>query len=227
MADPNKQTRPTSSLLFGYGFGPLEKRLYEFLRSAARKPVAYAKDRWEVVKHVWGPAADGRKRRSYFVCLRQLAYAVNRKLRAAGNPRRVLSPHPTFLALLEPTDPRARPDPKRFRDRLRSWGLLEPTDPRPAPVAPESGARRRTSPRRHLPRPSLSECKDLLWQALADGINRSADLERLCLVERRCSRRVYFQARSDLGLQPVRRKDGDKWFWGVTLSDPPHLTAPK
>src|SRR5690242_20038447 len=87
----------------GFGFGLLEKRLYQFLQAAARNKTPAGKEwgRWDVVRHVWGRAADARARRRYLDRLRQLQRAVNRKLRRAGDRRTIFSPRDGYLTLAD------------------------------------------------------------------------------------------------------------------------------
>jgi hypothetical protein len=82
-------------------FGPLEKRFYDLLRLASDKPRDWAKDRLEVVWHVYRCSVPVSKRQQFFVRLRQLQHAVNRKLRNAGDSRQIVSPADTFLALVD------------------------------------------------------------------------------------------------------------------------------
>jgi hypothetical protein len=185
----------------GFGFGPLEQKLYQFLQAASWKKSAARKEktRWEIVQHVWGPKADGRSRRRYFVRLRQLQRAVNRKLEAAGNPRRIFAPQDGYLTLAEPDE---SPPPPTDRSR-------------PAAVAGGGGSR------------AAERCADYLRDCLASGIRRSKELEQLCCKQRWYSRRAYFQARFRLGLRAVRRRDGTGFSWELVRpqdeppSDPP------
>jgi hypothetical protein len=171
------------------------------LLAAAYKKSAAGKEktRWQVVKYVWGPRTDARSRRRYFVRLRQLQRAVNRKLEAAGNPRRIFAPQDGYLTLAERDEP---PPPPTNRSGTAT-----------------SAGRRRSR--------AAEQCADYLLDCLESGIRRSKELEQLCCKQRWYSRRAYFQARFRLGLRAVRRRDGTGFYWEVIRpqdeppSDPP------
>src|SRR5262249_15025594 len=191
---PRKQTRRS------FGFGPLERRLYGCLRAVADRPKDWAKDRLEIVWHVYERSVPVEKRQNFFVRLRQLQRAVNRKLQNAGDSWRIVSPADTFLALVDTSQPKRSFSP--------------PAKTRPKRTSPR---RRQMKPRRGL---SVRACASLLRRSIEEGVNRSADLERLCIQQRDCSRRIYFQARAFLGLQAVHRTDGARWHWEVILPPP-------
>jgi hypothetical protein len=176
------------------GLGPREQKLYEYLRSRATKKSDKGKNRdlWDVIQRVYGQVPR-RQFGKYRVRLRQLTGRVNRKLKKAGNPRRIESPEPGYLT------------------------LRVPAPPKPAPTRGKSSGATRT-PTGKSPR---ERCAHFIRSCLSIGINTSTELERLCCKEQRFSHRAYVEARSDLSLDAVRYWDGSKWCWKVALPVPP------
>jgi hypothetical protein len=205
-ADPEKRNRQVDAAkLQAYAaklrdaegrhrFGHREQNLFEYLRTKATKKSDTGKNRdlWDVIQHVYGEVPRWQIGK-YRVRLRQLTGRVNRKLKKAGDPRRIESPEPGYLTLRVPAPP------KPVRTRGESPGAAR-------------------TPTGKSPR---ERCAQFIRSCLSIGIDTSAELERLCCKEQGFSHRAYVEARSDLSLQAVRYWDGSKWCWKVALPAPP------
>ncbi len=190
----------------GYGFGDRERTLFEFLRNKARKKTRASQEQplWVVVQRVYGRAADRRSTRRWLTRLRQLQYAVNRKLARIGDDRRILASRPGYLIL-----DLLRKHPRRPKKIASATGLSVPSS-LPETVPPPK--------RRGCPGLEVTDCEEYLLRCLARGICQSRELEKRCCQVRGFSRCVYFAARRRLQLQAVKR--GLTGPWEVHLPVP-------
>jgi hypothetical protein len=179
--------RPSGNSPRNVRFGPCEQKLFDYLLAAFRSQ-RWARPREEVFAHVYDVRDPEQAAAGEFNRLRQLIFAVNRKLRRAGDRREIQSPYYKSLALIV-TDISNRPE-HPGRDEKTASTARRPARPRGL---------------------SVRECAALLREELAKGNNRASYLERLCTKEHRGSRRAYFAARRLLGLRSVLCRDGGRW----------------
>src|SRR5262249_44182063 len=84
---------------------------------------------------------------------------------------------------------------------------------REAQALEEKPARNRVRRGKRAMKPPVAGCKRLLEELLAQGVNTSRELERICCEENKFSRHAFFAARRELGLRPRRRGYGKGGRW--------------